>query len=112
MRMKCMRIFPEMWASTLWPFSSSTRNIAFGSGSITVPSTWTPSSLGKVAPSLSAAHGAGAFRCALSGERKNLRRLASHRDRVLEVGRPRTVARHHGPVVGQRAHLRRADGEH
>ena len=27
-----MRIFPEMWASTLWPFSSSTRNMAFGQG--------------------------------------------------------------------------------
>src|SRR5580765_6773378 len=42
--MKCIRILPEMWASTLWPFSSSTRNIAFGSGSTTVPSTWMPSS--------------------------------------------------------------------
>src|SRR4029077_5682064 len=41
-----MRIFPEMWASTLWPFSSSTRNIAFGSGSITVPSRTIASSLG------------------------------------------------------------------
>src|SRR3712207_7602455 len=28
-----------------WPLSSSTRNIAFGSGSITLPSTWMPSSL-------------------------------------------------------------------
>src|SRR5439155_2815019 len=28
-----------MWASTLCPLSSSTRNIAFGSGSETVPST-------------------------------------------------------------------------
>jgi hypothetical protein len=27
-----------MWANTLWPFSSSTRNIAFGSDSTIVPS--------------------------------------------------------------------------
>ena len=32
-----MRIFPEMWARTLCPFSSSTRNMAFGRGSMTVP---------------------------------------------------------------------------
>src|SRR3954451_10089137 len=41
-----MRIFPEMWASTLWPFSSSTRNMAFGNGSVTVPSRTIASSLG------------------------------------------------------------------
>src|SRR3954454_19333923 len=41
-----MRIFPEMCASTLWPFSSSTRNMALGSGSTTVPSTRIVSSLG------------------------------------------------------------------
>src|SRR4029079_13121384 len=41
-----MRIFPEMWASTLWPFSSSTRNMAFGNGSMTVPSRTIASSLG------------------------------------------------------------------
>src|ERR1700709_2554128 len=35
-----------MCASTLCPFSSSTRNIAFGSGSVTVPSTRIMSSLG------------------------------------------------------------------
>src|SRR5215218_2270187 len=41
-----MRIFPEMCASTLCPFSSSTRNMALGSGSTTVPSTRIVSSLG------------------------------------------------------------------
>ena len=41
-----MRIFPEMWASTLWPFSSSTRNIAFGRGSMTTPSSKIASSFG------------------------------------------------------------------
>src|SRR2546430_16995401 len=44
--MKFMRIFPETWASTLWPFSSSTRNIAFGNGSTTVPTTSIASSFG------------------------------------------------------------------
>ena len=43
--MKCMRILPDTWASTLCPFSSSTRNIALGSGSTTVPSTSIASSL-------------------------------------------------------------------
>src|SRR5690625_3075756 len=38
MRMKCIRIFPEMWQSTLCPLSSSTRNIALGNGSVTRPS--------------------------------------------------------------------------
>lgn len=37
--MKLMRIFPEMCASTRWLLWSSTRNIALGSTSITVPST-------------------------------------------------------------------------
>src|SRR5438105_8550824 len=45
MRMKFMRILPLTWASTRWPFSSSTRNIAFGRGSTTVPSTSIASSL-------------------------------------------------------------------
>src|SRR5918998_2612966 len=41
-----MRIFPEMWASTSWPLSSSTRNMALGSGSVTLPSSTIASSLG------------------------------------------------------------------
>jgi hypothetical protein len=41
-----MRIFPEMWANTLWPFSNSTRNIAFGSDSTIVPSRTIASSFG------------------------------------------------------------------
>ena len=44
-RMKNLRILPLTWAKTRWPFSSSTRNIALGSGSTTVPSTDMPSSL-------------------------------------------------------------------
>src|SRR3989442_14753850 len=34
-----MRILPEICANTLWPDESSTRNIAFGRTSTTVPST-------------------------------------------------------------------------
>ena len=37
--MKFIRNLPLMWASTRWPFSSSTANIVFGRGSMTVPST-------------------------------------------------------------------------
>jgi hypothetical protein len=44
-RIKFIRILPDMWARTLWPFSSSTLNMAFGSGSITFPSTSITSSL-------------------------------------------------------------------
>src|SRR3989449_10380379 len=43
--MRCIRILPETWARTLWPLSISTRNIALGSGSTTLPSTSIASSL-------------------------------------------------------------------
>src|SRR5882762_2039967 len=46
MRIKFLRIFPEMCASTWCLFSSSTRNIALGSGSSTVAMTSMASSLG------------------------------------------------------------------
>src|SRR3954464_4706163 len=41
-----MRIFPEMCASTSWPLSRATRNMALGSGSVTFPSRTIASSLG------------------------------------------------------------------
>ena len=41
-----MRIFPEMCAKTLCPFSSSTRNMAFGNDSRIVPSNTIASSFG------------------------------------------------------------------
>src|SRR6185503_5945523 len=47
MRMKFFRIFPEICANTWCLFSNSTRNIAFGRGSITVAITSMASSLGK-----------------------------------------------------------------
>src|SRR6266403_1003527 len=43
--MRCIRILPDTWARTLWPLSISTRNIALGNGSTTVPSTSIASSL-------------------------------------------------------------------
>src|ERR1700722_17924817 len=46
MRMRCMRIFPELCARTVYPFSNSTRNMALGRGSTTVPSTVNASSFG------------------------------------------------------------------
>src|SRR5580704_5966772 len=46
MRIRCIRILPELCASTLWPFSSSTRNMALGNGSTTVPSSTMASSFG------------------------------------------------------------------
>src|SRR5215470_18789823 len=45
-RMKFLRILPEMCARTWCLFSNSTRNIAFGSGSTTVAITSIASSLG------------------------------------------------------------------
>jgi hypothetical protein len=45
---KCIRIFPEMWAKTRCPLSSFTLNMAFGKVSTTVPSTSIASSLGIV----------------------------------------------------------------
>src|SRR3546814_12821685 len=44
-RIRCLRIRPEVWARTLWPLSSVTRNIAFGRISATVPSISISSSL-------------------------------------------------------------------
>src|SRR5450755_1173742 len=46
MRIKFLRILPEMCASTRCLFSSSTRNMALGSGSMTVAITSMASSLG------------------------------------------------------------------
>jgi len=37
--MKCFRILPEICARTMCPFSNSTRNMALGNGSTTVPVT-------------------------------------------------------------------------
>src|SRR5690554_3590940 len=39
-----MRILPEMWPNTTWPFSSLTRKVALGRFSITSPCIWMTSS--------------------------------------------------------------------
>ncbi len=44
--MKCIRIFPEICAKILCPLSNSTRNIALGKVSATVPVTSMTSSFG------------------------------------------------------------------
>src|SRR5262245_40599719 len=104
--MKCIRILPEMWASTLWPFSSSTRNIAFGSGSTTVPSTWMPSSFATRLLAFSLGH------------RQDLGPLRTDGHRVLEVSAQGTVPRHHRPAVrlghdvGTARVHHRLDGQH
>src|SRR3954468_6109842 len=116
-----------MWASTLCPFSSWTRNIAFGSGSTTVPSSTIASSLGfgiwslldndgrarlRRQPSQGTLHGSSA------GHGKHLRPILGHRDGVLEVGGEAAVGRLHGPAVVQQdgagpAHVDHGlDGEH
>src|SRR6266446_6008571 len=111
-----MRIFPEMCASTLWPFSSSTRNMAFGSGSTTVPSTRIASSLGfargnhlrfsnrerpagrssqTVEYKPKSGQTAKPSPLVFSGDREDLGAVVGHGDGVLEVGGERTVPRDH-----------------
>ena len=93
--MKCIRILPEMCASTLCPFSSSTRNIALGSGSTTVPSTWIPSSFAN--PILVSYQS--------SELREDLGPVRPDRHGVLEVGAQRAVLRHHRPAVACVTHF-------
>src|SRR5215813_1999324 len=93
--MKFIRILPDTWASTLWPLSSSTRNMALGSGSTTVPSTSIASSL------------------AMSGRpREHVRPVVSDGDGVLEVRGEAPVRRHRRPAVFQHLHLPGAQGDH
>ena len=50
-RMRFFLILPEVWASTSWPLSSFTRNMALGSSSFTTPANSIRSSFGIVSPS-------------------------------------------------------------
>src|SRR5688572_23169772 len=101
MRIKCMRILPETWARTLWPFSSSTRNMALGSGSTIFPSIWIFSSF--AIPF---------FRIRLAQAGHDERRCLSHDDRVFEMRRQTSVLGHHGPGVVQNPHLPAACVDH
>src|SRR6266545_3680863 len=85
------RTLIDTWASTLWPFSSSTRNIAFGSGSTTVPSTSIASSFVML------------WRLRQSGQ--DLGAVLGDRDGVLEVGGEAAVGGDRRPVVLEHAHL-------
>src|SRR5664279_6467956 len=104
--MKFIRSLPLMWANTRCPFSSSTANIVFGSGSMTVPSTSIASFLatGVVVPFLvsNAGQGTGTRTCSLSNRRRcgnpgvsdggqDLCAAVRDGDGVLEMGRQRPV---------------------
>src|SRR6476469_9279257 len=107
-----MRIFPEMWASTLCPFSNSTRNMAFGNGSVTVPSTRIVSSLGLAREHHLRGWGAPEARRTAGGRparlpdqtrwsqaREDLGTTLRDRDGVLEVRGARAVGGDHRPAV-------------
>src|SRR6188474_2182171 len=107
MRMKFFRIFPEMCARTWCLFSSSTLNIAFGSGSTTVAMTSIASSLDMA----SGAHGGGPHR-GQAARSEDDRPVGLEGDRVFEVGRGRTVAGPNGPAVRVDRDLRASEIEH
>src|SRR3982750_2959131 len=115
-----MRIFPEMCASTLCPFSSWTRNMALGSGSTTVPSSTIASSLGfGIWSLLVTTEGArlrrqpsqGTLHDISAGDGKHLRAVVGDGDGVLEVGREAPVGRLHRPAVVEE-HGARPPGVH
>ena len=101
--MKCIRIFPEIWARIRWPLSNETRNMALGSVSATVPWTSIISSFDMwrspylyratdmVPPHLECSQDPG-------------RTTGLNRDRVLEMGRQAAVLRHSGPCIIQNSH--------
>src|SRR5438270_10844908 len=118
-----MRIFPEMCARTSWPLSSSTRNIAFGRGSVTFPSRTIASSLGlgsfrpssrnvddtadrrlrsaRQRPVGPADQRTGPPLRSQAGlwESQDLRPVVRYGDRVFDVGGPRSCGWYHVPAV-------------
>src|SRR5664279_456883 len=92
-RMKFLRIFPEMCASTWFLFSSSTLNMAFGSGSTTVAMTSIASSFDILCIDGGRPHRGQAPRS------QNDRPVGLDGDRVLEMGRHGPVARADRPAV-------------
>src|ERR1700686_1548662 len=83
MRMKCLRILPEIWARTLrWP-GRSTRNIVPGNTSVTVPSVTICSSFGiraNIITDDASLNRRVAARCLCSARTCPLRAVASHSD--------------------------------
>src|SRR5450759_4948547 len=140
MRMKFIRSLPEMWASTRWPFSSSTENMVLGKGSSTVPSTSIASffatcCVSSLSRTNAGHHGrhtnrqitkdgrirqhAGAEAPALLRQHprhsygcEDHRTLLGHGNRVLEVSRGRMIPGHDRPVVRQSLDLGAAQRKH
>src|SRR5579864_1398004 len=122
MRIKFLRIFPEMCASTWCLFSSSTRNIALGSGSITVAITSMASSLGLDASALRLSASGRLPMCPLArlprwslhfaGTRENPGPVGCNRHGMLKMRRVGPVRRNRGPIILEHAHIRSANVHH
>src|ERR1700722_12513197 len=119
MRIKFLRILPDTCASTWCLFSSSTLNMALGSGSRTTAITSIASSL--LIRSLKSAFSS--WLLAKSQElkalsRQNYRPVFSHRHAMLEVRAETAVDRHCRPLITEHSRFRlavvhhRLDGEH
>src|SRR3954453_21046539 len=92
-----IRILPEICASTVCPFSSSTRNIALGRGSTTVPSTSITSSLAtlRVSPiGLSP-------RCGRTRQRASEPGSRQYRSRSARMSRNRSAGAIPGPFAAR-----------
>src|SRR5947207_953046 len=108
--MKCIRIFPDTWASTMCLLASSTRNIVLGNASTTVPSTVMVSSFAILSSFLPReACRAAAFSTLSCQNPGSVRR---DRHRVLEVRRETVINRHDGPAIFERQHVGFSDVHH
>src|SRR6266849_3333402 len=105
MRMKFLRILPDTWASTLCLFSSSTRNMALGSGSRTTAITSIASSL--LIDSLKAL---GSWILALL--RQNHRTVFRDCDAVFKMRTETAVDRHGRPLISEHSRFRLAVVHH
>src|SRR5215470_10262826 len=134
MRIKFLRILPETCAKTWCLFSSSTRNMAFGNGSMTVAMTSMASSFGfpesPLSPFFFSSNCFAIFSCStLSSHplprrpghvlwaRQNPLSVRGDRHGMLEVRGRAAIGRFRGPFVAH-PHLRaprvdhRLDGDH
>src|SRR3989304_8238357 len=100
--MKFIRILPDTWASTRCPFSSSTRNMALGRGSTTVPSPSIASSL-----VIRSSH-----RRPRLHARQDLWAVLRDGDGVLEVSGQAAVLGDRRPAVFEDADLPGSHGHH